>query len=198
MVSMLKFIAASCAAILTIASVPPGVVAQDMTGLDTTSPAFTKSEMTRADIESGLTKLSGSEVLDLSGKSLNGLDLSGMDLRRTKLQSARINNVNFKGANLEGVVLDQAWALKSNLTGAKLKGSSLFATQFGGSKLDGADFTNAHVAADFSNASVTDAKFDGADLSADEKTNRWDLCGVPSRAPILMDHRSKAPIWLAS
>ncbi len=72
-------------------------------------------------------------------------------------------------------VLDQAWALKSDLTGANLKHSSLFATQFGGSKLDGADFSHAHVAADFTNASVTNARFDGADLSADEKNQSMGL-----------------------
>ena len=134
--------------------------AQDMTGLDVTSDAFTKSQMSRSDIESAISNLPAGAILDLSGKSLNGLDLSGLDLHRVKLQSARINNVNFKGANLEGVVLDQAWALKSNLSGANLKNSSLFATQFGGGKLDGANFSNAHVAADFSDASVKNAIFD--------------------------------------
>jgi len=148
---------------------------QDMTGLDVTSDAFTKSEMSRADIESAISRLPAGGILDLSGKSLNGLDLSGLDLRRVKLQSARINNVNFKGANLEGVVLDQAWALKSNLTGANLKNASLFATQFGGGTLDGADFSDAHVAADFTDASVKNAIFDRADLSADEKNQSMGL-----------------------
>jgi uncharacterized protein YjbI with pentapeptide repeats len=150
-------------------------VAQDMMGLDVTSDAFTKSEMTRADIEAGLAALAPGAVLNLSGRSLNGLDLSGMDLRRTKLQSARINKVNLKGANLEKVVLDQAWSLNSDLTGANLKGASLFATQFGGSRLDGADFTEARVAGDFTNASMTNAIFDGADLSADEKNQSMGL-----------------------
>ena len=35
--------------------------------------------------------------------------------------------------------------------------------------------SNAHVAADFTNASVTNAKFDGADLSADEKNQSMGL-----------------------
>jgi uncharacterized protein YjbI with pentapeptide repeats len=149
--------------------------AQDMTGLDVISDAFTKSEMTRSDIEKAISALRPGETLDLSGKSLNGLDLSGMDLRRVKLQAARLNNTNLKGANLEGVVLDQAWALKSDWSGANLKKSSLFATQFGGSKLDGANFSEARVAADFTNASVTNAVFDGADLSADEKNQSMGL-----------------------
>ena len=107
---------------LTPAGVSP-LYAQDMMGLDVKSDAFTKSEMTRPDIEAGIAALALNAVLDLSGKSLNGLDLSGMDLRRTKLQSARMNKVNFKGSNLEGVVLDQAWSLNSDLTGANLKKS---------------------------------------------------------------------------
>ena len=75
------------------------VQAQDMTGLDVTSDAFTKAEMSRADIEAAIAALEPNRVLDLSGKSLNGLDLSGLDLRRVKLQSARINKTSFKGAN---------------------------------------------------------------------------------------------------
>ena len=171
------------------------VLAQDMMGLDVTSDAFTKSEMTRADIERALAALAPGAVLDLSGRSLNGLDLSGLDLRRTKLQSARINKVNLKGANLEGVVLDQAWSLNSDLTGANLKGASLFATQFGGSKLDSADFTKARVAGDFTNASMTKAIFDGADLSADEKINPWVSCEAPSKARSSTARPSKERTW---
>ena len=107
-----------------------------MMGLDVSSDAFTKTMMSRMELEAAIAKLPPGEVLDLTGKSLNGLDLSGMDLRRTKLQAARLDDVNLANANLEGVVLDQAWALKSNFTGANLKNSSLFATQFGGGKLD--------------------------------------------------------------
>ena len=47
------------------------VLAQNMMGLDVTSDAFTKSEMTRADIERALAALVPGAVLDLSGRSLN-------------------------------------------------------------------------------------------------------------------------------
>lgn len=40
---------------------------------------------------------------------------------------------------------DQAWALNSDLTGASLKGASLFMTQFIGETLDRANFENADV-----------------------------------------------------
>ena len=70
--------------------------------------------------------------------------------------------------------MDQAWALKSDLI-RFASNASFFATQFGGGKLDGADFSNAHVAADFTDASVTNATFDRADLSADEKNQSMGL-----------------------
>ena len=44
-----------------------------MMGLDVTSDAFTKSEMTKADIERALAALAPGAVLDLSGRSLNGV-----------------------------------------------------------------------------------------------------------------------------
>lgn len=126
LIAIVTAVAAACAAVPSRA--------QDMTGLDVTSDAFTKSEMTRSQIEKAISELRPGELLDL-----------------------------------EGVVLDQAWALKSDWSGATLKKSSLFATQFGGSKLDGANFSQARVAADFTNASATNAVFNEADLSADEK-----------------------------
>jgi hypothetical protein len=90
----------------------PGALAQDaLQGLDTTSDAFTKAEMSRAEIEDALAKLAPDAVLDLTGKSLNGLDLSKMDLHRTILKQARLNKANLAGANLEGVALDQAWGI---------------------------------------------------------------------------------------
>ncbi len=71
---------------------------------------------------------------------MNGLDLSGLDLRKLKLQSARINDAKFVGSNLDGVMLDQAWALKSDFTNATFKGANLFSTQFRDAKLDNANF----------------------------------------------------------
>jgi uncharacterized protein YjbI with pentapeptide repeats len=172
---MAKYIFFSAFSMLLLLCGATRTLAQDMTGLDTTSDAFTKAEMTRLEIESAIAKLPVGGTLDLSGKSLNGLDLSGLDLRHVKLQSARINNANLRGANLGGVVLDQAWALKSNFGGANLQNASLFSSQFGGSNFDGANFSHAHVAADFTSASIKNANFDGADLSADEKNQSMGL-----------------------
>ena len=120
----------------TMAAIPgvvaPGAArAQDMmSGIDLTSDSFTKSELTRADLEAKLAALKPGEVLDLSARSLNGLDLSGMDLRRTKLQSARINKVKLAGANLYGADLSEASLARTDLTGAKLDRSTITRTDF--------------------------------------------------------------------
>ena len=51
-----------------------------MSGVDLSSPAFTKAELSRADIEAMIAKGPTGGKLDLSDKSLNGLDLSKLDL----------------------------------------------------------------------------------------------------------------------
>src|SRR5262245_10272113 len=82
----------------------PTAFAQSMTDMvDFSSDAYTKAEMSRADIASALGKLKAGETLDLSGKALNGLDLSKMDLRRVNLQAARLMNADLSNANLDGV-----------------------------------------------------------------------------------------------
>ena len=48
--------------------------------IDLNSDAFTKADMTRADVEAAITA-AGSAPVDLSGKQLNRLDLSGIDAR---------------------------------------------------------------------------------------------------------------------
>jgi uncharacterized protein YjbI with pentapeptide repeats len=151
-------------------------LAQDMLSMvDLSSDEFTKAVMTRADIEKGLAALKDGEKLDLVAKPLNGLDLSKMDLRRANLLTARLMGANLSGANLDGVNLDGVWSLNSDWTGASLKGASMFGTQLVGARLDGADLTGALVAGDFSKASMTGAKFDGANLSADEKNQSMGL-----------------------
>ncbi|MCZ7595150.1 MAG: pentapeptide repeat-containing protein [Hyphomicrobium sp.] len=127
--------------------------------LDLKSDEFTKADVTRDDVLAAIAAAGADGTADFSGRRLNGLDLSGLDLRRLKLQSARINGANFAGANLEGVVLDQAWALKSDFTKANLKGASLFSTQLMDAKMPGADFAGARIAADFSRADLKGANF---------------------------------------
>jgi len=181
-----RSIAATIALTGLMMAAPVSVNAQSMLDMvDLQSDAFTKSEMSRADIVSGLAKLNDGEKLNLFAKALNGLDLSGMDLRRTNLQAARMNGTNLKGANLEGVVMDQAWLLNADLTGANLKKSALFGTQFKGAKLHNADLSGARIAADFTSVRATNATFDGADLSADEENQSMGLMRGAFKSAIL-------------
>ena len=164
-------------AIATISALMPHITgspyvspaaAQDLIQyLDLTTDELTKSNMTRAEIEAGLANLKDGETLDLSTKWLNKLDLSGMDLTRTNLRASRLNGSNLKGAKLDGVQLDAAWALKADFTGASFIGASLFQTQMMDCKIDGANFSNAMVGADFSRATLTNAIFDHAMLGPD-------------------------------
>ena len=151
----------------TIAAAPPAAAQDLLKYFDLTTDEFTKSDMTRAEIEAALAKLPEGQTLDLSAKRLNNLDLSGMDLSRVKLNAARINGCNFKGSNFSGVSLDSAWALKSDFTNATFIGSSLFQTQMMDAKLDGANFSNAMVGADMSRASLVGALFQDAMLAPD-------------------------------
>ncbi len=159
-----------------IISGAPPLSAQSMTDMvDFSSDAYTKAEMSRAEIAAAIGKLKPGEKLDLSGKALNGLDLSNMDLRGANLQAARIMRANFSNSNLDGANLDSAWSLNSNWVKARLRGASLFQTQLQGANLDGADFSSAHVAADFSKASLRNAIFDKADLSPNEANQSMGL-----------------------
>lgn len=164
----------------------PPLHAQSMLDMvDLQSDAFTKAEMTREEIESGIARLKEGEKLNLWAKALNGLDLSGLDLRRTNLQAARLNKANLKGANLQGVVLDQAWMIGANLSGANLVDSSLFGAQFKDATLDNANLSGARIAADFTMSKARDAKFDGADLSADEKNQSMGLMRGTFKSAVL-------------
>src|SRR5690349_16838396 len=100
MFAAVRRFALPCSALLLLLSSPaPTAVAQDaFQGIDMTSDAFTKAEMTRDEIAAGLAGLADGATLDLSAKALNGLDLSGLDLRRAKLDFARLNKASLKGS----------------------------------------------------------------------------------------------------
>ncbi|AGK58118.1 hypothetical protein HYPDE_32218 [Hyphomicrobium denitrificans 1NES1] len=161
---------------LTIILGASPLAAQSMTDMvDLSSDAYTKAEMSRADIAIAIGKLQPGKKLNLSGKALNGLDLSGMDLRRVNLQAAHMMHTDFSNSNLDGVNLDSAWSLNSKWVGAKLRGASLFQTQLQGADLERVDFSGAHVAGDFSKASLRNAVFDKADLSPNEANQSMGL-----------------------
>ncbi len=153
-----------------------------LAGVDLSSPAFTRAELTRADIEAMIARRSGGAPLNLSDKSLNGLDLSKLDLSGANLREARLNNANFAGADLHGAQLDQVWALKADFTGANLSGASLFGTQMQGAKMDGANFTHARLAGDFTGASLKGANLSDSNASADMKNQSMGLMRAILRA----------------
>lgn len=160
--------------------------AQDMLqGVDLAQPAYSKAELTRADIEAALQHRGAGHKVDLSEKSLNGLDLSGLDLHGVDFRAARMNKVRLAGARLDDAILDQAWLIEADLTGASLKGAHAFASQMQRMRADGADFSHARVAGDLSGASLRGANFDDADLSADMKNQSMGLMRAVLRSAVL-------------
>ena len=159
-----------------IALAPTQLDAQDMLqGVDLAQPAYSRSEFSRADVEAALKNRAPGAKVDFAGKSLNGLDLSGLDLHDVDFRAARLNKARLAGATLDNAILSQAWLIEADLTGASLKGAQAFATQMQRMKADGADFTGARLAGDLSGASLRDALFDAADLSADMKNQSMGL-----------------------
>ena len=164
---------AVAAGLLVGAGSIPGAHAQDLWQyIDLNSDAFTKADMTRADVEATLkAAASAGTPADFSGKQLNKLDLSGLDLSGANLLASRINGANLKGAKLKGAKLDQAWGVEVDLTGADLEGASIVSAQFLRAKLDGANLSNARVASDLTQSSLVGAKLDGINMAG----------GVPAR-----------------
>ncbi len=160
--------------------------AQDMLqGVDLAQPAYSKAELTRADVEAALEQRSSGRKVDLSEKSLNGLDLSGLDLRGVNFRAARMNRTRLSGARLDDAILDQAWLIEADLTGASLIGAHAFSSQMQRMRADGADFAHARLAGDLSGASARGANFSDADLSADMKNQSMGLMRAVLRSAAL-------------
>ncbi len=178
------------AAFLTLMLLAPPLRAQDMLqGVDLAQPAYSQSELTRADIEKAIAARPAGATLDFSGKSLNGLDLSHLDLSGTNFRAARLNRTQLRGATLDGAILDQAWLIEADLIGASLRGAHAFAAQMQRMKADGADFSQARLAGDLTGASLRGALFDGADLAADMKNQSMGLMRAVLRSTQLQGAR---------
>ncbi|PIK68725.1 hypothetical protein CS379_33600, partial [Methylobacterium frigidaeris] len=78
------------AALAALAAGPAGAEQDMLLGADMASPAMTRAEVSRADIEAMIAGAAGRPI-DLSNKALSGLDLSGLDLRGANLRTARLN-----------------------------------------------------------------------------------------------------------
>ena len=118
------------AVLLMFVAIPVTSAQDPFQGLDLTSDAFTKSEMTREEVLAVVAKGTPETPADLSGKSLNGIDLSGADLHGVIFRAARLNKANLKGANLSGAALDAVWAMDAEFADATFASASIIGAQF--------------------------------------------------------------------
>jgi uncharacterized protein YjbI with pentapeptide repeats len=161
-----------CAALAILAASPAGAEQDMLLGADMASPAMTRAEMSRADIEALIAK--GGPV-DLSDKALSGLDLSGLDLRGANLRTARLNRTVLRGTDLSGANLEQSWFLKANLSGARLVGARMFGITARDADFSGADLSRAIPIGDFRGASFSGANLAGLKGGADLRNQSMGL-----------------------
>ncbi|MCJ2087733.1 pentapeptide repeat-containing protein [Methylobacterium sp. E-005] len=132
----------------------PAAAEQDLLlGADMASPAMTKAEMSRADVEA-MIKAADGKPIDLHDKALSGLDLSGLNLRGVNLRTARLNKANLRGADLSGANLEQAWFIKADLSGAKLADAKMFGITARDADFGGADLSRSMPIGDFKGANM--------------------------------------------
>ena len=108
--------------------------------------------------------------LDLEGVGLQGAHLEGADLRGCNLRSADLRGTRLAGANLSFANLEKAQlgplrisdgrAIKTDLTGASLRGLNGSEADFHEALLTGTDLTGA----DFTTANIRGIEFEGAIL----------------------------------
>ncbi|WP_375276067.1 pentapeptide repeat-containing protein [Methylorubrum thiocyanatum] len=147
---------------LAVFAAGPAAAEQDLLlGADMSSPAMTKAEMSRADVEAMIQDANGKPI-DLHDKALSGLDLSGLNLRGVNLRTARLNKANLRGADLSGANLEQAWLLKADLSGAKLADAKMFGITARDANLSEADLSRSMPIGDFKGANMSGATLVGA------------------------------------
>lgn len=160
---------------LAVLAAGPAAAEQDLLlGADMTSPAMTKAEMSRADVEA-MIAAAGGRPLDLADKALSGLDLSGLNLRGANLRTARLNKANLRGTDLSGANLEQAWLIKADLSGAKLADTKMFGITARDANLSGADLSRAMPIGDFKGADMRGATLVDLKGGADIKNQSMGL-----------------------
>ncbi|MGH1570898.1 pentapeptide repeat-containing protein [Methylobacterium sp. P31] len=153
----------------------PAAAEQDLLlGADMSSPAMTRAEMSRADVEALIAK-AGGKPIDLHDKALSGLDLSGLNLRGANLRTARLNKANLSRADLSGANLEQAWFLKADLSGAKLADAKMFGITARDANLSGADLSRSMPIGDFKGANMSGATLVDLKAGADIKNQSMGL-----------------------
>ncbi len=173
---MMKIQAAITILLLTLAT---PAISQDMMDLvDLSTPEWSESDTTRAEIEKLLAGATSGVAIDLTNRQLSGLDLSNLDFSGADMRWARLNNTNLENSKLRNTRLDLAWLMGANMENADLTGASLRSTQLRKAKLKGANFDNTRITANFKGADLTGASFRNSDLSADMKNQSMGLMGT--------------------
>ncbi|GJE38681.1 pentapeptide repeat-containing protein [Methylobacterium persicinum] len=161
--------------VLAALATGPAAAEQDLLlGADMSSPAMTKAEMSRADVEA-LIETAGGRPIDLQDKALSGLNLSGLNLRGANLRTARLNKTNLRGADLTGANLEQAWLLKADLSGAKLADAKMFGITARDANFSGADLSRSIPIGDFKGANMSGATLIDLKGGADIKNQSMGL-----------------------
>ncbi|PSB05673.1 hypothetical protein C7B62_24665 [Pleurocapsa sp. CCALA 161] len=99
---------------------------------------------------------------DFTGVDLSEVKLIDADLSFTIMDRAYLMFADLSGANMEGVRLEEAVLREANLTGAILIDAIFFQTYFGNANLSYVDLTGA----DLSESSFDNANLSHADLTA--------------------------------
>lgn len=137
--------------------------------------------LTRTDVTAALARASPEHKADFAGQSLekadlSGLDLAGVDFAGADLRNANLSDANLSDANLRGALMDLAWIMRTNFTGADLSGASpramVTSTGMEASVKEAANFshailTGARIIARLSFANLRFANFAGADMGVE-------------------------------
>lgn len=90
---------------------------------------------------------SGQDLTDseFTDANLRNSNFSQSDLTGVSFFGANLEQANLEGANLSYATLDNARLVRTNLKDAVLEGAFAFNANFGGTIIDGADFTDAFM-----------------------------------------------------
>lgn len=115
----------------------------------------------------------------LSKANISGMDLSNLDFTCTdlteaiavgtnftnsNLEFADLDGADFTGANFSGANLEDVYADKAVFMGANFTGANLVRTSFCDADVRNAEFYNATIQAEFTNADIRGFILDGADI----------------------------------
>jgi len=144
------------------------------------------ADLTVDDVRQALA--AGTQV-DFSGKSLEQLDLSNLDLSganfaNANMRAVKLDGTKLRGANLSGAILNLAWVMRADFTGANLSRASMQGPVVApGLEISlahapiftRANFSGARIIARFSRFDLREADFSGAHMGADMRNQSMGL-----------------------